>query len=75
MEEILTHFQAYCDLHTRSLEPNIPIPPSLQPAPHMGINDPHKFITTALTRLESDSPRIRGISERVLRAYINYTQQ
>jgi hypothetical protein len=75
METIYIHFHAWCPLSTRYPEPTIPLPATLTPAPHMEILDVHQFITTSLTRLESESPRLRGIAERVLRALINLLEK
>lgn len=71
MEDILLNFHAMCNLRTRYTEATINLPPSLRPAQHLEITDVHFFTSTALTRLESDSARLRGISERSLRALIN----
>jgi len=71
MEEMYTSYKAICDLRTRAVQPTIPLPAMLTPAPHMEIIDIQKFTSTALTRLESDSALLRGIAERSLRAVIN----
>ncbi len=74
MEEITSHFHPWCDLMTRQIQPTIQLPKRLQPAAHMDIFDIQVFTTTALTRLyDSESPRLRSIAERNLRALINFT--
>lgn len=69
--EINQYFKTMCSLSTRELQPTIWLPERIQPAQYMEIINPHLFITTALYRLESDSPRLRGIAERSLKAVIN----
>jgi hypothetical protein len=68
--EIHQQLKTMCSLSTRELQPTISLPERIQPAPHMEIINPHLFITTALHRLESDSPRLRGVAERALKAVI-----
>ncbi|RTL03622.1 hypothetical protein EKK58_12570 [Candidatus Dependentiae bacterium] len=68
--ELYTAFQAICCLATREIQPTIRLPAHMQPAPHMQIINPQLFITTALNRLSGTSPRLRGISERMLKAVI-----
>lgn len=71
MEEMHIAYQAYCKLKTKAVRPRIRIPKTLRPAPHLEITNLPLFITTALTRLESNSPLLRGIAERNLMAVIN----
>jgi hypothetical protein len=73
METIYIHFKATCQLSDRHLVPNIELPDTLHPAPHMEILDVPKFVATALNRLHSESPRLIGISQRMLLAFINST--
>lgn len=68
--ELYAAFQAVCSMDTREIQPTIRLPAHMQPAPHMEIINPTLFITTALNRLSSTSPRLRGISERMLKAAI-----
>ncbi|HAD11858.1 MAG TPA: hypothetical protein DCF33_05395 [Saprospirales bacterium] len=68
--ELYAAFQAVCSLDTRDIQPTIRLPAHLTPAPHMEIINPTLFITTALNRLSGSSPRLRGISERMLKAAI-----
>lgn len=69
--ELYQAFKTICNLETKELAPTIKLPEQLNPAPHMEIINPNLFITTALNRLSSSSPRLRGISERMLKAFIN----
>lgn len=70
MLEIYQALQAHCPFSTRDPEPTIALPATLHPAPHLEIINPQLFITTALLRLESDSPRLRVLAERTLKAVI-----
>lgn len=69
--ELYAAFSAVCCLDTREIQPTIRLPAHLSPAPHMEIINPQLFITTSLNRLSSTSPRLRGISERMLKAFLN----
>lgn len=69
--ELYAAFQAVCSMDTREIQPTIRLPAHMQPAPHMQIINPNLFITTALNRLSGTSPRLRGISERMLKAFLN----
>lgn len=69
--ELYAAFQAVCSMDTREIQPTIRLPAHLTPAPHMEIINPQLFITTALNRFSGTSPRLRGISERMLKAVLN----
>lgn len=69
-DEIFAWFQATCDLHSRDLAPNVPLPASLQPRPHLRIADVHKFAVTNLTRLHAGSSPLKILAGRSLRALI-----
>lgn len=75
MQSLHIEFHSICNLKTRNVEATIKMPAILRPAPHMDIVDLHQFVTTALTRLDSDSPLLRGIAERSLLAVKNALKQ
>lgn len=75
--QITMHFKAYCPLDPLRREevvPGISLPPAFSPVPHLTITDPAIFISTALTRLHSNTPILSSIAARNLLAFITHTQ-
>ena len=70
--DLYLFFNAACDIGTRSVYPNRPLPDSLCPRPYMRINDPGLFASTALSRLDSSSRLVAGIAEKNLEALIKF---
>lgn len=71
-DEIYAHFQASCDLVTRDLDANLPLPATLQPRPHMHITDVNLFASACLTRLHNGSAPLTILADRSLRALIEH---
>lgn len=69
-DEIFAYFAATCDLHSRDLAPNVPLPATLQPRPHLHITDVHRFAATNLTRLHAGSSPLKTLAALSLRALI-----
>lgn len=72
MLEIYQKLQVVFHWQTKELIILQPIPEHINPAPHMEVIDTKLFISTALERLECQSPLLRDLAYRSLKAVIKH---